>query len=98
MNCYPADDIDNNSEPTSDISSSLFIVAVTYAVEILSISVTKGHKYRSLRNKMINISIQLNLFETKNRHFAVSFSFHDFSFFRRMCLCVSIGLVFRNVI
>lgn len=98
MNCYPADDIDKNSEPTSDISSSLFIFAVTYAVEILSISVAKGHKNRSLRNKMINFSIQLNLFETKNRHFAVvSFYFHDFSFFRRMCLCVSTGLVFRFI-
>lgn len=82
MNCCPADDIDNDSKLTSDISlsssstspssccfhSSGFVVCHRVPISCAQqCAVNRRHECRSLRNQMINISIQLNLFETQNR-------------------------------
>lgn len=73
MNCYLADDIDNDSDLTAEETVTLLCIFV-YLLQwncdrsLCCLHCNRGHECRSQRNKMINISIQLNLFETKNRH------------------------------
>lgn len=78
MNCYLADDIDNDSDLTAEETVTLLCIFV-YLLQwncdrsLCCLHCNRGHECRSQRNKMINISIQLNLFETKNRHRSFSF-------------------------
>lgn len=76
MNCYLADDIDNDSDLTAEETVTLlFVYLLQWNCDrsLCCLHCNRGHECRSQRNKMINISIQLNLFETKNRHRSFSF-------------------------
>lgn len=82
MNCYPADDIDKDFSTGEAFVLmlsivSLWICCISISNALCGLHCNQRHDCWSLHNKMINISIQFNLFETENRHrfFEIHFFF-----------------------